>query len=383
MSGDADPIDEAAATREAAVSEGSVDIVHVGAAGGYDVVVGSHDVPAQVGGLLGADVRRVLIVHAGAVAELAERLADVLSARGVEVHLSVVPDGEAAKTAAVAAELWSALGTAGFTRSDAVVGVGGGAVTDLAGFVAATWLRGVQVIQVPTTLLAMVDAAVGGKTGINTAEGKNLVGSFHEPAGVLVDLSSLRTLPRADLVAGMAEIVKGGFIADPRILELIEQDPEAALDPDSPVLRELVVRKISLKARVVTADLRESSLREILNYGHTFGHAVEQVSGYRRRHGEAVALGMAYVARLAQRVGRLGDADVERHWWVLEAIGLPTTYAPPTGATWEDHLAAMRRDKKTRGDLLRFVVLDGVARPGRLEGPSEADLHAAYEAILR
>lgn len=361
----------------------TLDVVHVGPPeGGYDVLIGTQDVASSVDRLLGERVARVLVVHAAAVRELAQRLVDVLAARGIEGHLRVVPDGEAAKTAAVAAELWSVLGAAGFTRSDAVVGVGGGAVTDLAGFVAATWLRGVAVVQVPTTLLAMVDAAVGGKTGINTPEGKNLVGSFHEPAGVLVDLSSLRTLPRADLVAGMGEIVKGGFIGDDRILDLVEADPDAALDPDSPVLRELVVAKIALKARVVTADLRESDLREILNYGHTFAHAVEQVSGYRRRHGEAVAIGIAYVARLAQLTGRLDEADVARHLRVLEAVGLPTTYTPPQGSTWEDHLTAMRRDKKTRGDLLRFVVLDGIGRPGRLEGPAQEHLETAYEAIL-
>ena len=360
-----------------------IDRIHVGVPGaGYDVLVGQQDVADEVPTLLGDGVRRVLIVHATAVTTLAAQIGDVLAARGIETHLYVVPDGEAAKTVGVARQLWSALGEAGFTRSDAVVGVGGGAVTDLAGFVAATWLRGVAIVQVPTTLLAMVDAAVGGKTGINTPEGKNLVGSFHEPVGVLVDLTSLRTLPRADLVAGMGEIVKGGFIGDPRILELIESDPQAALDPDSPVLRELVVRKIALKARVVTADLRESSLREILNYGHTFAHAIGQVSGYARRHGEAVAIGMMYAATLARLAGRLDDAGVARHAAALAAVGLPTTYAPPAGHGWEEHLVAMRRDKKTRGDLLRFVVVDSAGEPGRLEGPAEDDLRAAYEAIL-
>lgn len=367
----------------------SVEAIHVGAAdGGYDVLVGDQDVAAQIPRLLGDRVARVLLVHAQAVTPLAQRIAAVLGERGVRTYLEVLPDGEAAKTVHVAAHLWSVLGEAAFTRSDAVVGVGGGAVTDLAGFVAATWLRGVPVVHVPTTLLAMVDAAVGGKTGINTDEGKNLVGSFHEPAGVLVDLSVLRTLPRVDLVAGMAEVVKGGFIGDPRILELIEADPAAALDPASPVLRELVLRKIALKARVVTADLKESSLREILNYGHTFAHAVEQVSGYTRRHGEAVAIGMVYVAELARRAGILDDAGVARHRAVLTAIGLPTSYAPPTDAEgaegngWPDHLAAMRRDKKTRGDLLRFVVVDTAGEPGRLEGPSEADLEDAYRAVI-
>ena len=362
---------------------GEIDRIHVGAAtGGYDVVVGRSDVAAHVPGLLGDGVQRVLIVHAAAVEPLAARLGDVLRGRGVRVWLQVVPDGEAAKTAAVTAGLWAQLGAAGFTRSDAVVGVGGGAVTDLAGFVAATWLRGVAVVQVPTTLLAMVDAAVGGKTGINTAEGKNLVGAFHEPVGVLVDLTSLRTLPRADLVAGMAEVVKGGFIGDPRILHLVEADPVAALDPDSAVLRELVVRKIALKARVVTADLRESSLREILNYGHTFGHAIEQISGYRRRHGEAVAVGMMFAAALARRAGLLDEAGARRHRDVLSAVGLPTTYAPPAGHDWPEHLSVMRRDKKTRGDLLRFVVVDSRGEPSRLEGPAEGDLRAAYEAVL-
>lgn len=360
-----------------------IDTIHVGPPdAGYDVLVGQQDVAAGIDSLLPPSVHRVLIVHAAAVQPLAQRIADVLAERDVSTYLEVLPDGEAAKTVQVAAHLWSVLGQAGFTRTDAVVGVGGGAVTDLAGFVAATWLRGVPVVQVPTTLLAMVDAAVGGKTGINTGEGKNLVGSFHEPAGVLVDLSSLRTLPRADLIAGMAEVVKGGFIGEPRILELLRDDPQAALEPDSLVLRELVVRKIALKARVVTADLKEASLREILNYGHTFGHAVEQVNGYRRRHGEAVALGMIYVAELARRAGLLDDAGVADHRAVLTAIGLPTTYTPPPGQGWDEHLAAMRRDKKTRGALLRFVVVDTAGEPGRLEGPSEEDLRAAYDALV-
>ncbi len=364
-------------------SQDGLDVIHVGAPeAGYDVLVGREDVAARIPDLLREGVRRVLVVHAAAVEPLAARIGGVLADRGVEVHARAVPDGEAAKTSEVAAQLWSVLGAAGFTRSDAVVGVGGGAVTDLAGFVAATWLRGVDVVQVPTTLLAMVDAAVGGKTGINTPEGKNLVGAFHEPAGVLVDLTSLRTLPRADLVAGLAEVVKGGFIGEPRILELVGSEPQAALDPDSAVLRELVVRKIGLKARVVTADLREASLREILNYGHTFAHAIEQVSGYTRRHGEAVAIGMMYVAHLAHLAGRLDDAGLRRHAQVLASVGLPTDYAPPAGHGWEDHLAAMRRDKKTRGDLLRFVVVDDQGEPGRLQGPQEAQLRAAYEAIL-
>ena len=345
----------------------------------YDVVIG-HGIVDRVPDLLADGVERVMVVHASAMAVMAQLIGEQLTRAGMSVHLEVVPDAEEAKTAVVTAGLWGALGQAGFTRSDAVVAVGGGTVTDLAGFVAATWLRGVQVIHVPTTLLAMVDAAVGGKTGINTPEGKNLVGSFHPPAGVLCDLSVLATLPEVELVAGLAEVVKCGFIADPVILDLVEAHPEAVRRADSPVLRELVERSVRVKADVVAADLRESSRREILNYGHTFGHAVEQVEHFSWRHGEAVGVGMVYVAELARLAGRLDPVVVARHRRVLESLGLPVTYR---GDRWEALLAAMRRDKKSRGSLLRFVILEDVARPVRLEGPDEALLREAYAALSR
>ena len=343
----------------------------------YDVLVG-RGLLGELPALLGSDVQRVLVVHPKALRSMAEGVREDLARGGFEVFSAEVPDGEEAKTAQVAASLWGVLGQAGFTRSDAVVGVGGGAVTDLAGFVAATWLRGVRVVQVPTTLLAMVDAAVGGKTGINTAEGKNLVGSFHPPAGVLCDLATLETLPRKDFVAGLAEVVKCGFIADPVILELIESDADAATQWDGPMTRELVERSIRIKADVVGQDLREAGLREILNYGHTFGHAVEQVEGYRWRHGEAVSVGLVYVAELAALAGCVDAALVERHRAVLTSLGLPTSYRQDR---WDQLLTAMRRDKKTRGDLLRFVVLTGLAQPVRLEGPDPALLHAAYARL--
>ncbi len=281
----------------------------------------------------------------------------------------------------MAARLWGVLGQAGFTRTDVVVGVGGGAVTDLAGFVAASWLRGVAVIQVPTTLAGMVDAAVGGKTGINIDEGKNLVGAFHPPAAVLCDTDTLRTLPPAELLPGMAEVVKHGFIADPRTLELIEADPVLAVDPTGPVLPELVERSVRVKAHVVTQDLRESSLREILNYGHTFGHAVEQVEGYRWRHGSAVSVGLVYAAALGRLSGRTPEDLARRHTDVLASLGLPVRYPDVAGDRWPALLTAMSRDKKTRGATLRFVVLDGLAQPGRLEGPSEDLLRAAYREV--
>ena len=347
----------------------------------YDVVIGSG-VLDRVADLLGPDVERVLVVHPPTLPTLAARVTDALGERGYAVHVAEVPDAEAAKTSTVAAALWSQLGAAGFTRTDAVVGVGGGTVTDLAGFVAASWLRGVRVVQVPTTLLGMVDAAVGGKTGINTAEGKNLVGVFHPPAGVLCDVDVLATLPDADLVAGLAEVVKCGFIADPVILDLVEADPDAVKRADGPHVRELIERAVRVKAHVVAADLRESSLREILNYGHTFGHAIEQVEHYSWRHGEAVGVGMVYVAELARLTGHLtgpgGDQLVARHRSVLESLGLPTTYAP---GRWDELLTAMRRDKKSRGSTLRFVVLDALAEPARLAGPDDTLLHAAYGLV--
>jgi 3-dehydroquinate synthase len=350
-------------------------VIPVGSA--YDVVVG-HGVSDRVTDLIGDGVRQVLLVRPDSLARLAAPVVARLRAVGLTVHEAVVPDNEVAKTAEVAAGLWATLGQHAFTRSDAVVAVGGGTVTDLAGFVAATWLRGVAVVHVPTTLLAMVDAAVGGKTGINTAEGKNLVGSFHEPAGVLCDLDALATLPRPDLVAGLAEVIKAGFIADPRILELVEADPDGATRWDGPHLRELVERAIAMKAEVVAADLKESWLREILNYGHTFGHAVEHVEGYRRRHGEAVSIGMTYAAELGRRSGHLASEVVGRHRDVLTSVGLPTTYEP---GRWDVLLPAMQRDKKARGSQLRFIVLDGIGSPTRLVGPDEALLRAAYDDI--
>ncbi len=361
---------------------GDATTVRVGTARPYDVVVGRH-LYGRLPGLLGAGVRRVAVIHPESLEATGEAVRADLAEQGYQAHSVQVPDAEAAKTADVAASCWAELGRRGFTRSDAVVGVGGGATTDLAGFVAATWLRGVRVVHLPTTLLGMVDAAVGGKTGINTAAGKNLVGAFHEPAGVLCDLALLATLPPDELVSGLAEVVKCGLVADPRILELVESDPGAARDPGSTLLRELVERAVRVKAAVVTTDPRETGGgstpgRETLNYGHTFGHAVERVEGYTFRHGAAVAVGMVFVAELARLAGRLDDATADRHRAVLELLGLPTTYR---GDVWPQLLDAMRVDKKSRGDRLRFVVLDGLARPGVLAAPDPDLLAAAYAAV--
>jgi 3-dehydroquinate synthase len=359
--------------------------ITVATASPYDVLVG-HDLLGDLTPLLGEAVQRVAVIHPAALRASGETVREHLAGQGLEAHAIEVPDAEKAKLAPVASHCWQVLGRCGFTRTDAIVGVGGGATTDLAGFVAATWLRGVRVVHVPTTLLGMVDAAVGGKTGINTAEGKNLVGAFHEPAGVLCDLGALETLPHDEIVSGLAEVVKCGFIADPQILELVEADPEAAVDPGDMLLRELVERGVRVKADVVAGDLREFTSsgrhvgREALNYGHTFGHAIERVERYRHRHGDAVAVGMVYVAELARLAGRLDEATADRHRSILEQVGLPTSYG---GGSWEQLLEAMRLDKKSRGDRLRFVVLEGLARPGILEAPDPALLTAAHAEISR
>ncbi|GAA1813555.1 3-dehydroquinate synthase [Actinomadura chokoriensis] len=350
--------------------------VRVGGADPYDVVIGAG-VLGELPAMVGDRARTVAVVHAEGLPEIARPVCGALEQAGYTVRALPVPDGEAAKEVGVLAGLWSSFARSGMTRTDVVVGVGGGATTDLAGFAAASWLRGVRAVLVPTTLLGMVDAAVGGKTGINVPEGKNLVGAFHPPAGVLCDLTALVTMPHEDYISGLAEIIKAGFIADPAILDLVEDDPKGAASPDGPHTRELVERAIRVKARVVSADLKESGLREILNYGHTLAHAIEKAEDYKFRHGHAVAIGMVYAAELARLAGRLPAEIVQRHRDVLTSVGLPVSYA----ADWPGLRATMAIDKKSRGATLRFVVLDGIASPGRLEGPDEALLAAAYREL--
>lgn len=357
--------------------------LHVGGASEYDVVIG-HGVLGELPGMLGTGPQRVALIHPEALPGLAASVARHLDAYEV-LHIEL-PEGEIAKTGAVAIDAWERLGAAGFTRSDAVVTVGGGATTDMGGFIAATWLRGVPVVHVPSSLLGMVDAAVGGKTGMNTGAGKNLVGAFHEPAGVICDLGTLGTLPEPELIAGLGEVIKCGFIADPEILALVERSPGDALEPRSGELRELVERAIQVKIDVVVDDLRETGGsgghpgREALNYGHTLAHAIEKEAGYRIRHGEAVSIGMVFVAEVARRLGMLDDAAADRHAAVLASVGLPTHVE---GFAYDDLLATMRVDKKARGSQLRFVLLDGIGAPVTVADPDPAVLAAAYEVVAR
>jgi 3-dehydroquinate synthase len=342
----------------------------------YDVTIG-RGILERVADLLPAGVHKVLIVHPPTLGAAAGRLRESLLER-FDVLLAEVPDAEAGKRIEVAAFCWGVLGQADFTRSDAVIGFGGGAVTDLAGFVAATWLRGVAVVQLPTTLLGMVDAAIGGKTGINTTEGKNLVGAFSAPHAVVADLDVLAGLSEMEVLAGFGEVVKYGFIAEPEILEIIERGVDPATDTTSDEFRRLVELSISIKARIVGTDFTERGVREHLNYGHTLGHAIEYAERFRWRHGAAVSIGMVFAAELGRLTGRLGDEVVDRHRSILTSLRLPIDY--PLGR-WSTLLAAMQRDKKARGSMLRFIVLDDLAKPTVLQGPDQSLLFAAYQEV--
>lgn len=350
--------------------------ISVTGSGGYSITIG-RDVLGGVAEALGAGVRKVLVIHQPSLANLAESLRESLSDQ-YEVLLAEIPDAEGAKRVEVAAFCWQILGQADFTRSDAIIGFGGGAATDLAGFVAATWLRGVRLVQLPTTVLGMVDAAVGGKTGINTTEGKNLVGAFYSPSAVIADLDLLAGLPRNEVLAGFAEIVKCGFIAEPEILDIVRNDVDTATDTGSAQFRRVVELAVQVKARVVSEDFTEAGLREILNYGHTLGHAIEHAERYQWRHGAAVSVGMMFAAELARLTGRLSDQGVDLHREILTSLTLPVEY--PVGR-WKTLLSVMQRDKKARGGMLRFIVLDDIARPTVLSGPDESLLFAAYQEV--
>ncbi len=347
----------------------------------YQVVVGTGALellPQYV-----AEQRRIAVIHPPMLREQASRVRTACDCQVLGIE---VPAAEAAKTGETLQHCWDALAEAGFTRSDAIIGLGGGATTDLAGFVASTWLRGVTYVSVPTTVLGMVDAAVGGKTGINLSAGKNLVGTFYEPYTVLCDLSFLESLPVEEIRSGMAEVVKAGFIADPAILSLIEDDPAVALDPRGEVICSLVKRAITVKAAVVGDDLRERTSvgrdigRELLNYGHTLGHAIERHQRYSWRHGEAISVGMSFAAELSRRLGRLDDDTAGRHGRLLRALGLPTSY--PAEA-WPELREAMNLDKKTRASTLRFVILEQLAQGAILESPDENLLRETFESLSR
>ena len=357
----------------------SIRTIDVNSPAPYQVQIGRGLTPQIVEAVANSGARNVLVVCQPSLEAQAHRLLGALATvPDVTTNVHTIPDAEAGKTLPVAAEVWDRCGELGLGRKDLIIGIGGGAATDMAGFLAACWMRGIKVIQVPTSLLGMVDAAVGGKTGVNSAAGKNMVGAFHEPSAVFVDLDHLTTLPAPELVSGSAEIIKAGFIFDTAILDLYEADPAACIDPNSDVLAELIYRAIAVKAHVVGQDLKEAGLRETLNYGHTFGHAVEKLENYQWRHGFAVAVGMMYEAELAKELGLIDQALVDRHRRIIESIGLPTTYQP---GVFEQLVDGMRGDKKNRDGMIRFVALTEAGQTTRIDGPAEEQLRGAYDAI--
>lgn len=295
-----------------------------------------------------------------------------------EVHYFPLPDGEAAKSSKTLAMMWDWMGAAGITRSDLVVAIGGGTVTDAAGFLSATWMRGVDWIAIPTTLAGMVDASIGGKTGINSDYGKNLIGSFHSPQRVIIDSQWLKTLPTRDIAAGLAEVIKTGFIADSEILDLmgafdIEKDRN-----NIALLDKLIEKSVTVKARVVSADFKESFEREVLNYGHTLGHAIERHSKFRLRHGEAISIGLVFAAHVSAAHCGLSQMIVDQHQSLLTRIGLPVSYE--LSAFPQLH-ALMSIDKKSRGNTLRFVGISDIGKTQRVEGLNIDELSAIYEKI--
>ena len=298
-------------------------------------------------------------------------LKSVVPALPSSLHHVEVPDGESQKSLESFGRVLNEIANLGMTRQGLIIGIGGGATTDLAGYVAASYVRGMDWIAVPTSLAGMVDAAIGGKTGINLNAGKNLAGAFHSPRKVIVDEHFLSTLNERDIKAGMAEIAKCGFISDIHILDLIEKGWRENIS-------DLIFRAVTVKANVVTNDFRESFEREVLNYGHTLGHAIERDSGYELRHGEAVSIGLNYAAALSVRFSGLSENEYKRHINILELLDLPTRYPRDR---WSALLSVMHNDKKKR-DHLRFVTLSTLGNPTRLENIETTDLQSIYEEVV-
>jgi 3-dehydroquinate synthase len=347
---------------------------------GYDVAI-ADGLLEEAGALLpelpGA-ARAFVVADAGVAERYLARLERGLATRRLEiVHLGV-PEGEEAKSLPMMTALLRQLATQEAHRDDVVVALGGGAVGDLAGFVAATYMRGVPFVQVPTTLTAQVDAAIGGKTAVNLPEGKNLVGAFHQPVAVLADVSTLATLSERDYRSGLAEVAKYGLTLDLELLARLEAEPAPVLDRRPDVLEQVVAGCVRAKAGVVGQDERDTGRRLILNYGHTLGHALERLDAFAgRTHGEAIAIGMAFAARLAELRELAPGGLAARHARLLHSLGLETDGRLPQP---DDVLAAMRMDTKYRGGV-RFVLLEDVGRPVVVDSVPEELLRATMEEM--
>lgn len=346
----------------------------------YDILIG-EGLLAQIGAqcvvALGSGKRVLVVSDEQVAAHYLERATRSLERDGFRVSTCVLPAGEGTKSVEFLAQVWEAAVEARLDRKSVMVALGGGVIGDLTGFAAASYLRGVAFVQVPTSLLAMVDSAVGGKTGMNLPQGKNLVGAFHQPALVLADLEALHTLPPRELNAGMAEVIKYGVIWDREMFAFIEQNVSNIRKLDAESLRYLVKRSCEIKAEVVRRDEREGGVRAILNFGHTLGHAIENVCGYGEwLHGEAIAAGMVYAARLSETLHGFDPAETQRLIELLKAFELPVSWE---GLDWSAVFTAMTADKKAENALPRFVLATKIGRVGLPEEVSETQLKSVFE----
>ena len=336
-------------------------------------VKGEHRYEVKIGVNWTSEIKSISNVHKKTLILAPKSIASKYRLKeSSSIKVFITPEGENQKSLNVLDKVWSKCSAEGIARADAIIGIGGGATTDLAGFAASSWLRGITWYAFPTSLAGMVDAAIGGKTGINARSGKNLIGSFYSPAGVFIDLAFLNTLQQRDISAGMAEVIKCGFIADYKILNLAQDDE---LD-----YQQLISRSIKVKADVVSKDFRESKLREILNYGHTLGHAIEKNSGYKLRHGEAVSIGMVFAAELSRQLAGLADDAVLLHRELLRNFDLPISY--PSNK-FKPLLALLANDKKVKNSKLRFIGISKIGKPVWFDDVSPSSLSKAYERIAK
>jgi 3-dehydroquinate synthase len=347
----------------------------------YDIHIG-RDILDRMGLILARNntVCRYIIVTDTTVDALhGERVASVLTGLGLTVDRLALPPGEKSKDIRTVLKTAERLTALGADRTAALIALGGGVVGDLAGFLASIYLRGIPCVQVPTTLLAQVDSSIGGKTGVDTEAGKNLLGTFHQPQAVFIDTAFLDTLPEREHRNGLAEIVKYGAIEQPALLDRVAETQGEAKRRDPALLTELIAAACGIKKNIVEIDEKDRGLRRILNFGHTVGHAVEAAADYTLSHGEAVAIGMAAGVVLSERLGYLPAADRDRLLGVLRAVGLPT--AIPGGISRERILTCLKRDKKKTGTVVHFVLLKKLGMPFLNGGVPEGLVAETVEAL--
>jgi len=327
----------------------------------YDIHVG-HDIMDRAGLLLAKNnwASRYVIISDSRVASLyGEEILGLLRRMDLKVDLIEFPEGEASKTICTCLEVMEKMAALGADRTSAIIALGGGVTGDVAGFTASIFMRGIPSIQIPTTLLAQVDSSIGGKTGVDTAAGKNFIGTFHQPKAVFSDISFLKTLPEAEIQNGLAEIVKYGIIESPEILDLLDEQAASLMRRDAAFLESLVVKCCRIKKGIIELDEKDTGLRRILNFGHTVGHAVEAESGYSLSHGDAVAIGMTAAVCISARMQYLPAEDRERILSLMRKLGLADRV--PRGMDVEGVLSRLKRDKKKQGSAVHFVLLK---RPG-------------------